>query len=91
MRAIQIALKVGCRNSDCPVDIDKIYVKGERLDGFYKKEAVYDYVKQHSRSIQVDLFPNPDLLPALTERGEKYVVSTKDARSVDYLMRLPRA
>lgn len=56
MRAIQIALKVGCRNSNCPVDIDTIYIKGERLDGFYKKETVYDYVRDHSRSIQVDLF-----------------------------------
>lgn len=84
-------MKTGCRYSNNLTEIDEIYITGCTNPGYYKKAVLYDYVKAHPGSIQVAIWPNPDIVGAVSVNGEKYVRSAPDEYGWDNLLRLPRA
>ncbi|EGO64864.1 DUF3892 domain-containing protein [Acetonema longum] len=90
MKATKIKMKSGCHFSNNLVEIDEIYVADCINPGFYKKAAVYDCLVQNPRSIQVNIAPFPDLLPALSAYDEKYVRSQANDSPHDNLLKLPR-
>ena len=90
MYATQIKMMPGCGNSQKAVEIDEIYVEGCRDPGFYKKAVLHDYLKDNPGTIKVRISPYPDLVPATSARGEKYVRSAPDEYTHDDLLDLPR-
>ena len=58
--------------------------------GFFKKSVIHDYVKEHPSSIQVKIYPYPDVVPATSINGEKYVRSSPNGSERDNLLSLPR-
>ena len=90
MKATKIKMKLGCTNSTKTTEIDQIYIEGCNEPGYYYKATIYDYVKQHPNSIQVNIYPYPDLVPALSSNGEKYVRSEPNDTPSDNLLKLPR-
>ena len=90
MYATQIKMMPGCGNSQKAVEIDEIYVEGCRDPGFYKKAVLHDYLKDNPGTIKVKISPYPDLVPATSARGEKYVRSAPDEYTHDDLLDLPR-
>ena len=61
MKATGIRLKASCSNPDSPklTEIDSIYVEGCTNPGLFKKEALYDYLQEHPKTIQVNIRPYP--------------------------------
>ena len=91
MRATQIHMKPGCNTfSGGLLEIDSIYIDGCTSPDFYKKETLYDYLVDHPGSICVNIYPFPELLPAISLRYEKYVRSEPNDTPLDNLLRLPR-
>lgn len=88
MKAIKIKMKSNCDNSKNVQDIDSIYI--DRAGTYWKKSQVYDYLKLFPKSIQVNIFPYPYLIPAVSVLGEKYVCSEPDDTTTDNLLNLPR-
>ena len=90
-KATKIKLKPGCTNPKSTLEIAKIYLTGVKDDGFYTKEAVYDFVRK-GNVVHVDIGPHyPKLIDAISSRGEKYVRSEPNDTPHDNLLRLPRA
>lgn len=83
-------MKPGCTKSTKTTEIDQIYIEGCNEPGYYYKATIYDYVKQHPNSIQVNIYPYPDLVPVLSSNGEKYVRSEPNDTPSDNLLKLPR-
>jgi len=83
-------MKPGCGSSNNLVEIDEIYLSGSANDGFYKKAIIHDHLQKHPGTIQVDISPYPDCIPATSSKGEKYVKSKPDNSQRDNLLRLPR-
>jgi len=90
MRATKIRMKPGCGSSNQLVEINEIYLTGCDEEGYYKKASVYDYLKEHPNTIQVNIWPYPELIPEVSVKGEKYVRSTPDSTGKDNLLKLPR-
>lgn len=90
MNAIKIKMKANCFYSNNLLEIDQIYLTGCTEPGYYKKEIIYDYLKDNPKSIQVNIYPYPYLIPALSSRGEKYVKSENNNTERDNLLALPR-
>lgn len=90
MRATKIKMKYGCGNSYSCKEIDKIYIDGCDNPGFFDKAIIHDYVDENPGSIQVNISPYPDLIPAISSNGEKYVRSEPNDTPRDNLLRLPR-
>lgn len=90
MTATKIKMKSGNRYSQNLLEIDSIYLEGCKEPGFYKKEALYDYLKDNPNSIKVNIYPYPPLIPALSVNYEKYVRSTPNGYMHDNLLDLPR-
>ena len=90
MYAKKIKMMSGCSNSNNTQEIAEIYIDGCTDPGFYPKAVLYDYLKKHPGSIKVYISPYPDVLPALSVRGEKYVRSEPNDTSKDNLLKLPR-
>lgn len=90
MRATKIKMKQNCLNSNNLLEIDQIYLEGCTENGYYYKEAVHNFLKEHPNSIEVNLFPYPDLQPAISQNGEKYVRSEANNSLRDNLLMLPR-
>lgn len=91
MLAKKIRMKNGCGNSNSTLEIAEIYVDGCKAPGFYKKDALHDYLKTNPGSIQVNISPYPDLIPAVSSKGEKYVRSEPNDTANDNLLKLPRS
>lgn len=87
MYAERIKMKYGCRYSQHPEEIDQIYI---RNCGWFSKAVLYDHLIEHPKSIAVNIYPYPYLIPALSGNGEKYVRSDPDKWKHDDLMDLPR-
>lgn len=85
--AEKIKMKAGCYFSQQPEEIDEIYISEV---GFYKKEVIHSYVKEHPSTIRVKISPYPALIPAISSRGEPYVRSNPDKYRHDDLLDLPR-
>ena len=90
MYAKKIKMQYGCSNSNNVQEIAEIYVDGCNNPGFFKKADLHDYLKKNSGSIKVYISPYPDLIPAVSSRGEKYVRSEPNDTPRDNLLRLPR-
>ena len=88
MKAIKIKMKSNCGNSRNVQDIDSVYI--DQACTYWKKSQVYDYLKLFPKSIQVNIFPYPYLLPAVSTLGEKYVRSEPNDTTTDNLLNLPR-
>lgn len=90
MKAIKIKMNPGSYSSQSLLEIDEIYIDGCSNPGFFKKANLYDYLKKNPGSIQVNIWPYPNLIPALSSQGEKYVRSTPNGNTHDNLLNLPR-
>lgn len=90
MRATKIKMKPNCETSNDLLEIDSIYITRGELQGYYKKDFLYDYLKKNPSTIQVNIDPYPDLIPALSSNSEKFVKSSPNATSNDNLLSLPR-
>ena len=89
MKATKIRMKPGCTNGGL-LEIDEIYVEGCNNPGFFKKENLHKYLTENPGKIQVNIWPYPDVIPAVSSRGEKYVRSTPNDSTRDNLLDLPR-
>lgn len=87
--ATKIRMKYGCYNSYDLLEIDEIYISGSK-DGWYKKAVIHDHVKSHPKSITVRTSYGPDIIPAISSNGEKYVKSSPNNTTIDNLLSLPR-
>ena len=90
MKATQIKMKPGCGNSNNLLEIDSVYISGCTNPGYYKKEALHDHLQKNPGTIQVDIPPYPDVIPAISVNGEKYVRSSPNNSSTDNLLCLSR-
>ena len=75
MKATKIKMKSGCGTSNNLVEIDSIYITECDEEKYYPKASIYDCVKNTPGSIQVDIYPYPNLIPVLSSNNEKYVRS----------------
>lgn len=88
MKAMKIKMKRSCEYSRNVRDIDSIYL--DSIHAYWKKAQVHDYLKENPKSIQVNIFPYPSLIPVVSSTGEKYVRSEANDTTMDNLLRLPR-
>lgn len=91
MLATKIKMKTGCGASNNLLEIDSIYLTGfDVVPSYYKKEDIYDEIKNNNAKIKVDIWPYPELQAVLSANGEKYVRSTPNQYGFDNLLSLPR-
>lgn len=90
MYATKIKMKSGCYSSNSLLEIDSVYIEGCDNPGFFKKAVLHDFLKDNPDSIQVKIKPYPNVIPATSSRGEKYVRSTPNDYTHDNLLDLPR-
>lgn len=90
MKAVKIKMKPYSFQSDDLLEIDEIYITGCDNPGFFKKAVLHDFLKDHPGTIQVDIYPYPNLIPEVSVNREKYVRSTPDGTTRDNLLSLPR-
>ena len=90
MYATKIKMKPDCFKSKNLLEIDEIYIIGANPEGYYSKAGVYKRVKENPGSIKVYIFPFPELIPAKSKHGEKYVRSEPNDSTHDNLLKLPR-
>ena len=83
----KIKMKTGCYYSQKLTEIDQVYIDGQ---GFIRKGLVYDYLKENPKTIKVNRYPYPEVIPALSSSGEKYVRSSPNDYEHDNLLDLPR-
>ena len=90
MYVTKIKMKPGCYHSSSLVEIDQLFITGCESPGYYKKAIVHDYVKEKPGSINVDRYPYPVIIDAVSATGEKYVRSSPNGYTHDNLLDLPR-
>ena len=90
MYATKIKMKPGCYSSSDLLEIDSIYIEGCNNPGFFKKNVLYDFLKENPGTIRVNIWPYPNVISAISSRGEKYVRSTPNDYTHDNLLDLPR-
>ena len=90
MYATKIKMKPGCYSSSDLLEIDSIYIEGCNNPGFFKKNVLYDFLKENPGTIRVNIWPYPNVISAISSRGEKYVRSTPNDYMHDNLLDLPR-
>lgn len=90
IKATRIKMKNNCFYSDNLLEIDQIYLEGCDTPGYYSKEIIHDFLIGHPNSIEVNIFPYPDLQPMVSVNGEKFVRSIPNQGAYDNLLRLPR-
>lgn len=88
--ARKIKMRPGSRNSQSLTEISHIYLTGLQTPGFYAKEDIHDVLLDHPNTIKVGIPPYPDVIPATSPYGEKYVKSAPNAYGYDNLLSLPR-
>ncbi len=88
--AKKIKMKNGCKSSNNVQEIAEIYIDGCNNPGYFKKSILYDHLKKNPGTIKVYIFPYPDVVPALSSYGEKYVRSEPNDTIRDNLLKLPR-
>ncbi len=90
-KAIAIRLNRGCTSPKSCNDIDQIKIQDDVWGTEWKsKGVVHDMVTNFPRSIQVDRYPYPDLIPARSIYNEKYVRSESNDTENDNLLKLPK-
>lgn len=88
MYAMKIKMKRNCEYSQNVCDIDSIYL--DDMHSYHKKAEIYDYLRLNPKSICVNIYPYPYLVPAVSSTGEKYVRSKANDTTSDNLLNLPR-
>lgn len=87
----KIKMISGCDNSFKQEEIDQLHLIGNTINpGWLKKEDVHDFIKNKNGIVKVGTYPYPELIPAISPKGEKYVKSVADNTQRDNLMYLPR-
>lgn len=91
-KAIKIKLNSGCVSPKSCNDINQIKIRDDSsgITAWKAKAVLYDTVKASPGSIKVDRYPYPDLVPALSKYGEKYVRSEPNDTESDNLLKLPQ-
>ncbi len=91
-KAIEIRLNSGCISPKSCNDISEIKIRDEfiKTEEWKTKAFVHDKVKAFPGSIKVNIAPYPDLVPATSIKGEKYVRSEANDTEHDNLLKLPR-
>lgn len=90
IKAVKIRMKSNCYNSQKLEEIYSIKLEGSLNNpGWFKKEALYDYIKNDNGIIYVNIYPYPRLI-AVSTQTEKYVKSTPNKYGYDNLLELPR-
>lgn len=90
MYATKIKMQRGCMNSQNLLEIDEIYIEGCTNPGYFKKANLHDYLKKYPGTIKVKISPYPEVIPATSVHGEKFVRSTPNNSNRDNLLELPR-
>lgn len=90
IKATKIKMKQGYTCSDDLMEIEKIYLEGCKEEGYYNKETIYDFLKSNPNTIEVNLYPYPNLQPVISKNNEKYVRSKPNYSGQDNLLCLPR-
>lgn len=90
MYITKIKMKPGSHWSQSLLEIDEVYLVGDKSLGYFKKEIIYDFLKNNPGAIKVDRWPYPNVVPALSVNNEKYVKSTPNSYNHDNLLSLPR-
>ena len=90
MYATKIKMQQGCYNSQSLLEIDSVYIEGCTNPGFFKKATLHNYLKDNPGTIKVKIAPYPEVIPATSPRGEKYVKSAPNDHTYDNLLDLPR-
>jgi len=90
MYATKIKMKPGCGTSNNLLEIDSIYLTGNNTEQYYKKENLHKYLTENPGTIKVNISPYPNLIPATSSNGEKYVKSSPNNTTNDNLLSLPR-
>ena len=90
MKATKIRMKYGKYNSYDVMEIDSIYITECQNPGYFKKENLHDFLKKNPGAIKVDRYPYPNVIPATSYYGEKYVKSSPNEYGHDNLLSLPR-
>lgn len=90
MYATKIRMCAGCNDSYKCQDIESIYLEGAKEEKFYDKEVLHNHLKNNPGSIKVKISPYPELVPAVSTKGEKYVRSESNDTTIDNLLKLPR-
>ena len=90
MYATRIKMQQGCYYSQSLLEIDSVYIEGCNNPGFFKKAVLHDYLRDHPGAIQVKVYPYPNVIPATSSRGEKYVRSSPNDYVHDNLLDFPR-
>ena len=85
--ATHIKMKSGRESSQSLIEIDQIYI---RDCGWYKKADLYDHLVKNPKTIAVNIYPYPYLIPAISSNREKYVRSNPNDYEHDNLLDLPR-
>ena len=85
--ASAIKMKKNCEYSYNLLEIDEIYLSNS---GWYKKETIHNHVKTNPGSIKVVSLYGPNVVPAISVNGEKYVKSSPNNKTTDNLLELPR-
>lgn len=92
MRATKIKMKPSCGTSNNLLEIDSIYITACDNPGFFKKAVLHDHLEKEPGTIQVDIYPYPNVIPVTgsSPNYEKYVKSTPNSHTNDNLLSLPR-
>lgn len=81
----------GCGSLKLCNDIDEIKIHDDYCWTECKPKAiVHDMVKEYPRSIKVEWYPYPDLIPVRSIYNEKYVHSEANDTVNDNLLKLPQ-
>lgn len=90
MRATRIKMYDGYDSVNNLCEINLIEITGYPLSGWYSKEFLYDYLVANPETIQVNIYPYPNLIPVKSSNDEKYVRSYRNETEKDNLLELPR-
>lgn len=88
--ATKIRMRPGSHHSQSLTEISHIYLTGLNTAGFYDKEDIHMILQRYPGTIQVGIPPFPNVVPAVSPNGEKYVKSSPNAYGRDNLLSLPR-
>lgn len=90
MYATKIKMQPDCYYSQSLLEINSVYIEGCANPGFFKKATLHNYLKDNPGTIKVKIAPYPEIIPATSSRGEKYVKSAPNDYTHDNLLDLPR-
>ena len=90
MYATKIKMKPGCYSSSDLLEIDSIYIEDCENPGFFKKAVLHNFLKENPGTIQVNIWPYPNVIPATSSTGEKYVRTSPNDYTHNNLIDLPR-